>query len=42
MTRIEKRIFMVLNPYGKWLTVLSKFSEIKAMARRSGGEQWID
>lgn len=32
MTRIEKRIFMDLNPFGKWLMVLSKFSEIKEMA----------
>ena len=32
MTRIEKRIFMDLNPFGKWFMVLSKFSEIKEMA----------
>lgn len=32
MTGIERNIFMDLNPCGKWLMVLSKFSEIKEMA----------
>ncbi len=38
MTRIEKRIFMNLNPCGKWLMVLSKFSEIKEMANLMSDE----
>lgn len=31
MTGIERNIFMDLNPCGKWLMTLSKFSEIKEM-----------
>ena len=31
MTGIERNIFMDLNPCGKWLMTLSKFSEIKDM-----------
>ena len=38
MTRIEKRIFMDLNPCGKWLMTLSKFSEIKEMANLMSDE----
>ena len=38
MTGIEKRIFMDLNPCGKWLMVLSKFSEINEMANLMSDE----
>lgn len=38
MTRIEKRIFMDLNPFGKWLMTFSKFSEIKEMANLMSDE----
>ena len=38
MTGIEKRIFMDLHPCGKWLMVLSKFSEIKEMANLMSDE----
>ncbi|SCJ53402.1 Uncharacterised protein [uncultured Ruminococcus sp.] len=38
MTGIERNIFMDLNPCGKWLMVLSKFSEIKEMANLMSDE----
>ena len=38
MTGIERNIFMDLNPFGKWLMVLSKFSEIKEMANLMSDE----
>lgn len=38
MTGIERNIFMDLNPCGKWLMTLSKFSEIKEMANLMSDE----
>ena len=38
MTGIERNILMDLNPCGKWLMVLSKFSEIKEMANLMSDE----